>query len=124
MSPKAGFRNRDIKAFPPEHCSPFNHGTNQCRSRTGQVVNFAKRDNSTLIYMPHCCRAGIEFNRLYTVYLFEGTFLKSKKQKLMHLPIVSGTVGRVGRPPGIDIFENMLSNSRPLGKYCLSNSLL
>ena len=37
----------------------------------------------TLIYMTNCCRAGIEFNRLYTIYLFEGTFLKSIKQNLM-----------------------------------------
>ena len=80
---KAGFRNRDIKAFPPSTCSPFNHGTNQCRSRTGQVANFAKRDNSILIYTPNCYRAGIEYNTLYTVYLFEGTFSKSIKQKLM-----------------------------------------
>ena len=43
-------------------CSLSNHGTNQCRSRTGQVANFAKRDNSILIYTPNCCRAGIEFN--------------------------------------------------------------
>ena len=61
------------------NCSPFNHGTNQCRSRTWQVANFAKRNNSILIYMPNCCRAGIEFSRPYTVHLFEGTFSKSVK---------------------------------------------
>ena len=64
-------------------CSPFNHGTNQCRARTGQVGNFAKRDNSILIYTTNYCRADIEFNRLYTAYLFEGTFSKFMKQKLM-----------------------------------------
>ena len=67
----------------PSTCSLFNHGTNQCRYRTGQVANLAKRDNSILIYTPNYCRAGIEFNRLYTVYLFEGAFSKSIKQNLM-----------------------------------------
>ena len=66
----------------PSTCSPFHNGTNQCRSRTGQVANFAKRNNSILIYTPNCYHAGIEFIRLYTVYLFEGTFSKSLKQKL------------------------------------------
>ena len=64
-------------------CSPFNHGTNQFRTRTGQVANFAKRDNSIFVYESNYCRADIEFNRLYTVYLFEGTFSKFMKQKLM-----------------------------------------
>ena len=63
VSPEAGFRNRDIKAFPPEHL--FNHGTNQCRFRMGQVTNFAKRGNSILIYMLNYYRAGIEFNTRY-----------------------------------------------------------
>ena len=47
------------------------------------MVNLATRDNSILIYTPNCCRAGIEFNRLYTLYLFEGTFSKSIKQELI-----------------------------------------
>ena len=81
--PEAGFRNRDIKVSRPSTCSPFNHGTNQCRARTRQVANFAKLDNSILVYRPNYCRADIEFNRLYTVYLFEETFLKFMKQKLM-----------------------------------------
>ena len=54
----------------PSSCSPFNHGTSQRCSRTGQVANFAKRDNSILIYIPNCCRACIEFSRPYKVYLF------------------------------------------------------
>ena len=32
---------------------------------------FGKRDDSILVYMPNYCRADIEFNRLYTVYLFQ-----------------------------------------------------
>ena len=80
---KLGFEIGILRPSRPSACSLSNHGTNQCRSCTGQVANFAKRDNSILIYTPNCCRAGIEFNRLYTVYLFEGTFSKSIKQKLM-----------------------------------------
>ena len=38
-----------LKPSRPSTCSPFNHGTNQCRSRTGQVANFVKHDNSVLI---------------------------------------------------------------------------
>ena len=83
ISPEAGFQIGILRPSRLSTCSPFNHGTNQCRSRTGQVANFAKRDNSILIYTPNCCRADIEFNRLYTVYLFEGTFSKSIKQKIM-----------------------------------------
>ena len=80
---KLGF---EIGMLRPSHwstCSPFNHGTNQCLARKGQVANFAKLDNSILVYTPNYCRADIEFNRLYTVYLFEGTFSKFMKQKLM-----------------------------------------
>ena len=80
VSLTAEFRNKDIKAFPP---SSFNLGTNQCRSRTGHVANFAKRDNSILIYTPNCYHADIEFNRQYPVYLFEGTSSRFMKQKLM-----------------------------------------
>ena len=80
---KLGFKIGILRPSRPSTCSSFNHGTNQCRSRTGQVANFAKSDNSILIYTPNCYRIGIEFNRLYTVYLFEGTFSKSIKQKLM-----------------------------------------
>ena len=83
VSPKLGFEIGILRPSRPSTCSPFNHGTTQCRSRTGQVANFAKCDNSILIYTPNCCRAGIEFNRLYTVYFLEGTFSKSIKQKLM-----------------------------------------
>ena len=80
---KLGFEIGILRPSRPITCSPFNHGTNQCCSRTGQVANFAKRDNSILIYTPNSCRAGIEFSRPYTEYLFEGTFSKSIKQKLM-----------------------------------------
>ena len=83
ISSEAAFQTGILRPFRPSTCSPFNHGTNQCRSRKGQVANFAKHDNSILIYTPNCCRAGTEFNRLYTVYLFEGTFSKSTKQKIM-----------------------------------------
>ena len=76
---KLGFEVGILRPSRRNTCGLSNHGTNQCRSRTGQVANFAKRDNSILIYTPNCCRAGIEFNRLYTVYLFEGTFSKSRK---------------------------------------------
>ena len=70
VSSEAGIRNGDIKAF------PLDHGTNQWPARTGKVEKFAKRDNSIVVYTPNYCRADIEFNRLYTVYLFEGTFSK------------------------------------------------
>ena len=87
---KPGFEIRISR--PSRPCSPFNQGTNQCRSRTGQVANFAKRDNSILIYTPNCCRSDIEFNRLYTVYLFEGTFSKfmyEAKTYALHIIISS-----------------------------------
>ena len=77
VSPKAGFEIGILRPSHPSTCSLSNHSTNQCCSRTGQVANFAKCDNSILIYMPNYCRASIEFNRLYTVYLSEGTFSKS-----------------------------------------------
>ena len=84
VSPEAGFRNRVIlRPSRLSTCGPFNHGTNQCRARTGQVANFAKRDSSILVYTPNYCHADIEFYELYTVYLFEGTFSKFMKQKLM-----------------------------------------
>ena len=38
---------------------------------------------SILVYTPKYFRADIEFNRLYKVYLFEGTFSKFMKQKLV-----------------------------------------
>ena len=80
---KLGFEIGILRPSRPSACGPFNHGTNHCRVRTGQVANFAKRDNSILVYTPNYCRADIEFNRLYTVYLFEGTFSKFLKRKLM-----------------------------------------
>ena len=80
---KLGFEIGILRPSRQSTCSTFNHGANQCRSRTGQVANFVKRDNSILIYTPNCCRAGTEFSRPYTVYLFEGTFSKSIKQKHM-----------------------------------------
>ena len=49
----------------------------------GEMANFAEREKSILVYTPDYCRAHIEFNRLYTVYLFEETFSKFMKQKLM-----------------------------------------
>ena len=85
---KLGFEIGILRPSRPSTCSPFNHDTNQCRSRTGQVANFAKRDNSILIYTSNCCRSDIEFNRLYTVYLFEGTFSKSIKQTHNALHII------------------------------------
>ena len=80
---KLGFEIGILRPSRPSTYSPFNHGTNQCRVRTGQVANFAKRDNSILIYTLNYCRADIEINRLYTVYLSEGTFTKFMKQKVM-----------------------------------------
>ena len=80
---KLGFEIWILKPSRPSTYSPFNHSTSQCRARTGQVANFAKRDKSILVYTPYYCHAHIEFNRLYTVYLFEGTFSKFMKQKLM-----------------------------------------
>ena len=71
---KLGFEIGILRPSRPSTCSFSNHGTNQCRSSTGQVANFAKRDNSILIYMPNCCRASIEFNRLYTVKLRQDPF--------------------------------------------------
>ena len=97
---KLGFEIGILRPSRPNTCSLFNHGTNQCRSRTGQVANFAKRDNSILIYTLNCCRAGIEFNRLYTVYLFEGTFLKTIRDKTISCQCVIKTLakseGRLG----------------------------
>ena len=74
---KLGFEIGILRPPRPNTCSLFNHGTNQCRSRTGQVANFAKRDNFILIYTPNCWHAGIEFSRPYTVY-----FLKEHFQSL------------------------------------------
>ena len=84
ISLEAGFQTGVLRPSCPSTCSPFNHGIKQYRSGKGQVANFAKHDNSILIYTPNCCLAGIAFKRLYTVYLFEGTFSKSIKQKIMH----------------------------------------
>ena len=47
---KIGFEIGILTPSRPGTCSPFNHGTNQYRSRTGQVANFAKRDNSIISF--------------------------------------------------------------------------
>ena len=54
---KLGLEIGILRPSRPSTCSPFNHSTNQCRSRVGQVAKFAKHDNSIL---PDCCRAGID----------------------------------------------------------------
>ena len=43
-------------------------------------------------------------------------------QETMHISKVSGPWGGRADPWEINFFEKILSNSRPLGKYCLSNS--
>ena len=60
---KLGLEIGILRPSRPSTCSPFNHGTYQCLSRTGQVANFAKHDNSILIYTPNFCRAGIDRTR-------------------------------------------------------------
>ena len=76
---KLGFEIGILRPSRQSTCSHFNHGTNQCRARTGQVANFAKRDNSILVCTPNYCRADIEFNRLYTHGI---SFLKENFQNL------------------------------------------
>ena len=74
-SPEAEFRNRNIKAFPPEHLLI-----------TVQINAVPVRGRWQILpnrRFHFDCRPGIEFSRPYTVYLFEGTFSKSIKQKLM-----------------------------------------
>ena len=74
---------------PSRPCSPFNQGTNQCRSRTGQVANFAKRDNSILIYTPTV--AVLILNLIdCTRYIFLKEHFQNlcMKQKLMLLHII------------------------------------
>ena len=67
---KLGFEIGILRPPSLSTCSYFNHGTRKCRARTGQVTNFAKRDNSILIYTPNYCRADIEFNIDCTRYIF------------------------------------------------------
>ena len=50
--PKLGFEKGILRPSRPSTYSPFNHGTNQCRARTGQMANFGRRDNPVWFIRP------------------------------------------------------------------------
>ena len=49
---KPGLEIGTLRSCRSSTSSPFNHGTNQYRSPTGQEANFAKRDNAVFHSIP------------------------------------------------------------------------